>query len=268
MKFLKKTEALKQHGMSKNTDYRKCDIATIAKIILNQTENRQYPLPRKPWVLYQEWHEVLLFHWPVDPELVKELLPDYLELDTIKGKAYLSIVGFTVKNFRTALVPLPFISSFGEINIRTYVTHQGIKGIYFFSLHTEKLLAVWGAQLLYQLPYRKAEIIQEKGFLYGHNHSPPFLNVCVNYTPEPGRIEKNTLDKWLTERHAFYQEVTGNLYRCDIHHKEWPLQRVILYSGQIKAGAGQNEELMLNGHPVVAHYASCLRVLFWSRIKI
>jgi len=100
--------------------------------ILTHVSNRYYPLPPKPWLLYQEWHQVLLLHWKIDPKLLLRLIPEHLQLDTFDGSAYISIIAFNVENFRSSAGKLPFISSFQEINVRTYVTCNGIKGIYFF----------------------------------------------------------------------------------------------------------------------------------------
>ena len=67
------------------------------------------------------------------------MIPNSLLLDTVNDTAYISVIGFSFKNFRTEKTPIPFISSFNEINLRTYVTHNGIRGVYFFSLYADKL---------------------------------------------------------------------------------------------------------------------------------
>jgi len=245
------------------------NVKTEVKNILKQTEHRQYPLPKKPWLLYQEWHNVLLLHWSVDPDLLQNLIPKPLKLDVINDTAYISVIGFNIKNFRTAMIPLPFLSSFGEINVRTYVTYKGVKGIYFFSLHADKLSAVLGARLFYQLPYRKAVIRQSNNILCAKNDNAPKLNIHLNYSAFSDNVQKSTHDIWLTERHAFYQSVAGDLYRCDIHHREWPLQKVAIYSGQIIVQIGEkNQEIVIDGHPNVSHYTQELKVLFWNRIKV
>jgi uncharacterized protein YqjF (DUF2071 family) len=49
--------------------------------ILEDTGNRYYPLPDKPWKYYQEWHDVLFMHWPVPVDIVQELLTNGLTVD-------------------------------------------------------------------------------------------------------------------------------------------------------------------------------------------
>jgi len=87
--------------------------------ILRQTSNRQYALPGKPWLFYQEWHNVLLFHQAVDAALIRAFLPYPLKPDLFEGKAYISIIGFGVSDFRISMTgPVPFITDFNELNVR------------------------------------------------------------------------------------------------------------------------------------------------------
>jgi hypothetical protein len=59
-----------------------------------------------------------------------------------------------VRNLRARLtLPLPFVSAFEEINVRTYVTVNGQAGIHFFSLDAASTLAVAAARRAYRLPY-------------------------------------------------------------------------------------------------------------------
>ena len=44
-------------------------------------------------------------------------------------------------------LPLP------ELNLRTYVSHDGHSGVYFFSLDAQGILGVVGARLFHHLPY-------------------------------------------------------------------------------------------------------------------
>ena len=54
--------------------------------------------------------------------------------------------------------PVPRLSTFPELNVRTYVTRDGKPGIWFFSLDAGSTLAVEGAKRLYRLPYHRARM--------------------------------------------------------------------------------------------------------------
>lgn len=127
--------------------------------ILAYTANRQYPLPEKKWKYYQEWHNTLFFHWKVPKNLIENYIPDGLELDLHNDIAWISLVAFEVKNMTLRNVPpLPYISNFHEINIRTYVIKDGIPGIYLFSIETDKFIEVLLTRIFIGLPYKKSKI--------------------------------------------------------------------------------------------------------------
>ena len=102
--------------------------------ILKTVEHRPWPLPDKPWVMTQIWHELLFAHWPISPELLRPLIPSVLTLDTYEQQAWVGIVPFRMSYVRPRGVPpVPGLSAFPELNVRTYVTVSGIPGVYFWS---------------------------------------------------------------------------------------------------------------------------------------
>src|SRR5205085_4964946 len=97
--------------------------------------HRPWPRPSRPWVMGQTWVDLLFAHWSMDPSLLRGVVPDQLELDTFEGQAWLAVTPFAVRNLRPrGTWPVPVLSAFGEVNVRTYVTVGGRPGIYFFSL--------------------------------------------------------------------------------------------------------------------------------------
>jgi uncharacterized protein YqjF (DUF2071 family) len=61
---------------------------------MDQLAHRPYAMPTAPWLMTQTWHHVLFLHWPVDDRMLRELLPDGLELDVCDGQAYVAITPF------------------------------------------------------------------------------------------------------------------------------------------------------------------------------
>ena len=130
------------------------DTARRQAAVTVETAHRPWPLPERPWAMAQTWADLLFVHWPVDPEQLRPQVPDGLELDLQEGQAWLGVTPFRLEGLRLrGTVPLPYLSSFLEINVRTYVTRDGRPGIWFLSLDATSLAAVAVARHAYRLPY-------------------------------------------------------------------------------------------------------------------
>src|ERR1044072_4360559 len=125
--------------------------------IVTQVDHRPWPMPTAPWVMTQSWHNLLFAHWRVEVSALRALVPAAFELDLFYGEAWLGIVAFYMTNvgLRWTLA-LPWLSSFPELNVRTYVRVADRPGVYFFSLDAGQPLAVAAARALLNLPYFSA----------------------------------------------------------------------------------------------------------------
>jgi uncharacterized protein YqjF (DUF2071 family) len=66
--------------------------------IFSHVAHRPWPLPDRPWVMTQTWHDLLFAHWPMDPAHLRPLVPAGFELDLFEGEAWLGIVPFRMTN--------------------------------------------------------------------------------------------------------------------------------------------------------------------------
>jgi uncharacterized protein YqjF (DUF2071 family) len=71
---------------------------TGTKQILEQNTHRPWPLPKKSFIFYQEWHNVIFLHFPFEISQIESLIPSELQLDSFDNKAWISLVAFTVDN--------------------------------------------------------------------------------------------------------------------------------------------------------------------------
>ncbi|HXN25119.1 MAG TPA: DUF2071 domain-containing protein [Candidatus Dormibacteraeota bacterium] len=201
---------------------------------LKKQDHRPWPLPRRPWIMAQVWHDLLFAHWPLGPEILRPLVPPGLALDTWNGQAWLAVVPFRMTGVRLRATPaIPWFSAFPELNVRTYVTHGGKPGVWFFSLDATNSGAVAGARLWFHLPYFRAEmgLVQEEGWIFYHSRRThrgcPGAELQARYRPTGPAYtaEAGTLDHWLTERYCLYSaDCWQRIYRAGIHHWPWPLQ--------------------------------------------
>ncbi|MCC5848206.1 MAG: DUF2071 domain-containing protein [Verrucomicrobia bacterium] len=212
---------------------------------LARTDHRPWPLPDRPWLLRQQWNDLLFLHWAVDPDWVQKALPEGLQVDTHDGKAWLGIVPFDMKGvtFRGCPAP-PVFCDFPEINLRTYVTDGEKAGVWFFSLDVNKRMAVWGARTFFHLPYFKAEVeTHREGEWVRYWHSRGDLRFEASYRPAKSEIlPQGEFEEWATSRYALYcQSRRGAVYRGEIHHTPWPLQ-----SAEVEI----QENTLLDGLPI------------------
>lgn len=196
-----------------------------------ETDQRPYPIPERQWIMTQVWRDLLFLHWPVPTDQLRPYIPAPLELDEYKGSAWISIIPMKITNVRIRGLPLiPFMNSYLELNVRTYVTCQGKPGIYFFSLDANHPLAVLGAKLSTGLPYKQARMSYEKKGRTIRFYSRRLSNhagLDVEYRPDTLLYEaaRGTLDFWLLERYCLYTFRGGHLYRGDIHHDQWKITK-------------------------------------------
>jgi uncharacterized protein YqjF (DUF2071 family) len=196
--------------------------------VTQTTDHRPWPLPAGPWVQAQTWLDLAFLHWRVAEDALRKLVSPVVTLETFEGSAWLGITPFVLSGFRVrGTPPLPVVSTFPELNVRTYVTHDGKPGIWFFSLDAASLLAVEGAKRFYRLPYHRARMSVERSGEYVHYESARAgAAFSARYRGEGDLVhaEPGSLEQFLTERYCLYTEDGGRLYRADIHHPPWDLQ--------------------------------------------
>jgi uncharacterized protein YqjF (DUF2071 family) len=183
----------------------------------------------------QTWRDLLFAHWRVPVEALRPHVAPALPIDTFDGSAWLGITPFEVSDLRPhGLPPVPRLSRFPELNVRTYTTLDGKPGIWFFSLDADSAAAVAGARLTYRLPYFRAamEIERLEGGVRYHSERRGDRRAALraSYSPS-GPVEPpapGTLAHWLTERYCLYAVGRrGEILRAEIHHPPWPLQPAV-----------------------------------------
>ena len=115
--------------------------------------------PGRP-LLSMRWLDLLFAHWPIEPAVLRPLIPAPLELDTFDGSAWLGVVPFRMTHVRPLELPLPGGAfAFAEVNVRTYVTApDGTRGIWFLSLDGAHWPSATAARLGFGVPYHHARV--------------------------------------------------------------------------------------------------------------
>jgi uncharacterized protein len=182
----------------------------------------------------QSWHDLLFAHWPIDTALLRPVIPAPLEIDKFQNEAWIGVVPFRMSGVRLRATPaLPMLSTFPELNVRTYVTHGGKPGVWFFSLDAANAVAVSVARAWFHLPYFNARMhCENRNDWVEYSSERTHRNAAkarlrMRYRPT-GSIflpQSGTLEYFLTERYCLYAaDAHGQVKRGEIQHASWPLQ--------------------------------------------
>jgi uncharacterized protein YqjF (DUF2071 family) len=179
-------------------------------------------------VMYQRWDSLTFLHWAYEPGSIRPLLPSELELDTFDGAAWIGLTPFLLTGLHPPLFPpVPWISRFPEMNVRTYVRDRnGARGIWFFTLEADRLLGVLGARISYRLPYRWAKMsVRQKDRRIEYTSHRYFRSgrariVVLRDSP----IQPAEREIFLTARFRLYTKIAGRLAFAQVHHPPWPLE--------------------------------------------
>jgi uncharacterized protein len=212
----------------------------------------------------QTWDDLLFVHYEVPVESLRKLVPHALEVEEHSGRGWLGVTPFAITGLRArGTLPLPRVSDFLELNVRTYVTRGGRPGIWFFSLDASSRLAVEAARRLYRLPYFHASITMRRPgetilFDSARDEGKAF---SVGYRPAGPAAppERGSLEHFLTERYSLYAEHEGRLFRAEIHHRPWQLQPAEAEIGLNTMAPGGLE---LAAEPLL-HYSARQDVVLW-----
>ena len=220
-------------------------------------------------VMHQSWGKLLFMHWELPVEMLRPHIPLPLEIDTFKDKSYIALTPFTMWDVRPILTPpIPWLSAFHELNCRTYVHLGDEPGVWFFSLDANSALGVWGARLLYHLPYYYSQIdlLEQERTIDYRLRRPAEKSAKFNATwtvedGEPFHAIPGSIEFFLTERYCLFTEHNGKIYRCRINHEAWPLRYAKLDSFETDLFEA-NGLATPNGDPMI-HFGGPVDVEVW-----
>ena len=160
---------------------------------------------------------------------MRSAVPDELEIEEFDGSAWLGMTFFRVRALRPrGGLPLPGISNFLQLNIRTYVRGpDGLSGVWFFTIDASSRLAALGVRRVYHVPAFHARMALDStaagrrrsacGSASRDASSPARYRAAgEGFHAEPGSLE------WfLTERYRLFAR---DSLRAEMHHDQWLLR--------------------------------------------
>jgi uncharacterized protein YqjF (DUF2071 family) len=179
-----------------------------------------------------DWIRPVFAHFEVDPEMLAREVP--FALDLREGRAYVSVVAFTMRGMRFRFggrfvrwLCRP-IATHDFLNVRTYVRHRGEPGIFFLTEWLSSRLCVRLGPATFGLPYRFARTQyhnqHEQGRMMGEvRGGEGTFRYQARVVPGTGfgPCPEGSLDEFLLERYTAFTSHAGHRRFFRIWHEPW-----------------------------------------------
>jgi hypothetical protein len=177
------------------------------------------------------WERAVFIHYEADPSLLQRQVP--FELDLREGRAFVSLVAFTLLRMRPRLGGrlaewlFQPIASHEFLNVRTYVRHAGEPGIFFLAEWLSNPLSVRLGPRSFGLPYRFGYLryahAPEDGEMFGTVHANQGrleYRASISATSfDPSETGSQT--EFLLERYTAFTCQGGHRRLFRVWHEPW-----------------------------------------------
>jgi len=192
--------------------------------------------------LSARWENLIMANYEVNPDVLKPYLPHGVELDFYNNKSYVSLVGFMFKKTSLFNIPIPFLGTFEEINLRFYVKRvEGatIKtGVVFINETVPYKPVAWLANRLYKehyiaIPTRNSLVMNKdnKTIRYEWKLNKIWNHLKVNAAVEDEKILPDSIEEFIFEHYYGYTKINDTLSQeYKVNHPRWMVNKVIDYT--------------------------------------
>lgn len=175
-------------------------------------------------LFYANWDNAVFIHYEADPAALQRCVP--FALDLFDGRAFVSIVAFTLREMRpriggkfSELLFKP-VATHHFFNVRTYVCHHDEVAIYFMAEWLQNRLSLAVGPITFGLPYRygklryanvpnRAEfhgcVSARQGAFEYRAVAPDGLRVCEPNSPAEFLLERYTAFTGARRRKRFFR---------------------------------------------------------------
>jgi uncharacterized protein YqjF (DUF2071 family) len=184
------------------------------------------------------WENLVMINYAIDPDILKPFLPDGVELDYFQGKTYVSLVGFMFKDTRIFNIPIPYMGSFEEINLRFYVKRQVNnevrRGVVFVSEIIPSKLVAFTANLFYKEHYKSHptsnKIIlnpADKKVEYKWKVDGKWNRIYVEALSDGLCMRENSMEHFIFDHYYGYSKLDGGRsLEYSLRHPQWLVHHV------------------------------------------
>jgi uncharacterized protein YqjF (DUF2071 family) len=192
--------------------------------------------------LSARWENLIMANYEVTPDVLKPYLPKGVELDLYNNKAYVSLVGFMFKQTSLFNIPIPFLGTFEEINLRFYVKRiekDSIKrGVVFINETVPYKSVAWLANKLYKEHYisippkNKIESNDTThNIQYQWKINKAWNHITVSTTKENEPMLPESIEEFIFEHYYGYTKINKEVSQeYEVKHPRWFVNKVISHS--------------------------------------
>ena len=192
--------------------------------------------------LEAKWENLIMANYAVDPNVLIPYLPKGVELDSFEGKFYASLVGFMFNKTKIFNVPIPYLGSFEEINLRFYVVRKDgdalKRGVVFINETVPYAPVAWMANYLYKEHYtaiktkHKWELTDtSKKINYSWKKDKKWNSIQVNAQSNSNSMKTGSVESFIFEHYFGYTRVNEHkTLEYGINHPSWKINQVIDHS--------------------------------------
>ena len=180
-------------------------------------------------------------NYAVPIESLKPFIPQGVELDLYHDKAYVSLVGFMFKDTKLFQVPIPWLGTFEEINLRFYVVRKvetkRKRGVVFINETIPYKVVAWVANKLYNEHYtaiattHKWNIGKEKKSIeYQWNVKGHWNSLFAEALTKTELMANGSFEEFIFEHYFGYTKIDDqSTEEYQIRHPRWKLNKVTTY---------------------------------------
>lgn len=192
--------------------------------------------------LEAKWENLIMANYAVDPTILIPYLPKGVELDSFEGKCYVSLVGFMFNKTKIFNVPIPYLGSFEEINLRFYVVRKDgdtlKRGVVFINETVPYVAVAWMANYLYKEHYTAVKTKHDweltdtsKKINYSWKKDKKWNTIQVNAQSKSNSMKNGSVEAFIFEHYFGYTRVNEHkTLEYGINHPSWKINQVIDHS--------------------------------------
>lgn len=192
--------------------------------------------------LSARWENLIMANYEVSPEVLMPYLPKGVELDYYNNKSYVSLVGFMFKSTSLFNIPIPFLGTFEEVNLRFYVKrvegNEIKRGVVFINETVPYKLVAWLANKLYKEHYiaipTKNEINIKpplKKVKYDWKINNKWNHININASTEKHEMLPDSLQEFIFEHYYGYTKLNEQQSQeYKVNHPRWLVNNISDYS--------------------------------------